>query len=127
VCFRRRHTSRGIVIAFIQAQVLRRIVRRLRPIHHDRLDGLLQQLGVVDVGARHDHAQGAAVRLDDHTAFGAVFPAIRGVGTNLVPPKRALPIAPSALCQRQSTPPNASQFSTSVAQIRFKTPFCTHR
>jgi hypothetical protein len=88
---------------------------------------LLEQLGVVDVDGHHDHAQRTAVGLDDHTAFGALFRAIRGVGTDMVPPKRALPIAPSALCQRQSTPPNSSQFSTSVAQIRFKTPFCTYR
>jgi hypothetical protein len=76
---RRSGVSRGIVIALIRAQMLRRIVRRLRPIHKDRLNGLPQQFGVVDVGTRHDHTQRPPVGLDDHTAFGAVFPAICGV------------------------------------------------
>jgi hypothetical protein len=123
----RRGASCRIVIALIQAQVLRRIVRRLRPIHNDRLNGLSQQLAVVDVGTGHNHAQRPPVGLDDQTALGAVFRTIRGVGTDMVPPKRALPIAPSALCHRQSTPSNSSQSLTSVAQIRSRTPFSTHR
>lgn len=127
VSFHRRGVSRGIVIAFVQTQMLRRVVRWLRPIHNNRLNGLSQQFAVVDVGARHDHAQRSATGLDDHTAFGAVFRTIRGVGTDMVPPKRALPIAPSALCHRQSTPSNSSQSLTSVAQIRSRTPFSTHR
>ena len=117
----------GIVVAFIQAQVLRILFRWMGPLDDDRRDGLLQQLGVMDVCAGHHHPQRAAVGLDDHTALGAIFPAIRGVGADLVPPKRALPIAPSALCHRQSTPPSSSQFSTSVAQRRSKTPWATHR
>ncbi len=44
------------------------------------------------------------------------------------PPKRALPIAVSAACHSQSTPPNSSShFSTNEAQIRSKTPSSTHR
>lgn len=49
-------------------------------------------------------------------------------------PKRTLqetksvqPIAASALCHRQSTPPNSSQFSISAAQTRVNTPLGIQR
>jgi Transposase DDE domain len=44
---------RGIVIALVQAQVLRRIRRGLGTLHHYRLQGRIQQLGIVPVGPVH--------------------------------------------------------------------------
>ena len=55
--------------------------------------------------------------IDDHAAFGAVFPTIRGVGADVVPPCRALPIAASAACQFQSTLANSSHSPISSAMI----------
>ena len=52
----------GIVVSLVQAQMLRHTLRRLRPLDHDRLDGLLQQLAVVDVGSSHHDAQRPASR-----------------------------------------------------------------
>ena len=49
------------------------------------------------------------------------------VGPNQVPPKRALPMAPSAACHSQSTPSNSSHPSTRAPHIRCKTPVPTHR
>ena len=79
------------------------------------------------VGPSQCHPQWTSISLNDQAAFGAVLPAIRRVRSDKVPPKRALPIAPSALCQAQSTPPRSSQFSINTAQIRSKTPLSTHR
>ena len=52
---------------------------------------------------------------------------VRRVGPNQVPPKRALPMAPSAACHSQSTPSNSSHPSTRAPHIRCKTPVPTHR
>jgi hypothetical protein len=51
----------GIIVGLVQTQVLRRLRSGLRPFHHDGLNGRLQKLGVMDVGSRHDHAQGASI------------------------------------------------------------------
>ena len=61
------------------------------------------------------------------TPLGTSLATIRRVGPNQVPPKRALPIAPSADCHSQSTPPNSSHPFTRAPHIRCKTPVSTHR
>ncbi len=86
ICLSRHPASGGIVIALVQAQVLRCILCRLGPIYNDRLNGLPEPFGIVDIGGRHDHPQRTAVGLDDHTTFGAIFRTIRGVGTDIIPP-----------------------------------------
>ncbi len=80
----------GIAVAFIQTQVLRTVLR-LGPADDHGGDGLGEHLGVVHVGPGHRHAQDPALAVDQQAAFAAVFPAIRGVGPDLIPPKRALP------------------------------------
>ena len=99
--FLNRLSSSGVVIAFVQAQMLGLFLARLRSLDHDCFDGSLQQFRIVDVGSGNGHAQRSALLIDEQAAFGAVFSAIRGVRTDTIPPKRAFAMAPSALCQSQ--------------------------
>ncbi len=75
----------------------------------------------------HHHGERSPVGLHQDAALHALLCPIGGVGVRKVPPKRALPIAPSAACHSHSTPPNSSHSSTRAAQIRSKTPSPTHR
>ena len=117
----------GIIVALVQTQVLRRFFSGLRPFHHDGLNGRFQELGVMDVGSGYYHTQWAAALLDEDTSFAPSLGAVRGVGTNRIPPKRALPMAQSADCHSQFTPPSSSHPSTKTAQIRCSTPSSTQR
>ena len=85
------------------------------------------QLGIVHVCSRNHNAQGAALSIHKETALGTSLATVRRVGPNQVPPKRALPMAPSAACHSQSTPSNSSHPSTRAPHIRCKTPVPTHR
>ena len=113
--------------ALVQAQVLWVILGELRTFDHNRLQGLIQQRGVVGVGSGNHNAQWAALSFHKQAPLAASLAAIRWVGSNQVPPKRALPMAPSAACHSQSTPPNSSHCSTKALHIRRKTPSSTHR
>ena len=53
---RHRLMTRRIVISLVQAQMLRSFIRVETP-HHNTLQGHIQQLGVVNVGSGHHHAQ----------------------------------------------------------------------
>ena len=77
--------------------------------------------------SRNHNAQGAALSIHKETALGTSLATVRRVGPNQVPPKRALPMAPSAACHSQSTPSNSSHPSTRAPHIRCKTPVPTHR
>lgn len=101
--------------------------RWLWSLHHNGVEGRLQQLGIVHVCSRNHNAQGAAVSIHKETPLGTSLATVRRVGPNQVPPKRALPMAPSADCHSQSTPPNSSHPSTRAPHIRCKTPVSTHR
>ena len=120
-------TTRRIVIPLVQAQVLWVILGELRTFDHNRLQGLIQQRGVVGVGSGNHNAQWAALSFHKQAPLAASLAAIRWVGSNQIPPKRALPMAPSAACHSQSTPPNSSHCSTKAPHIRRKTPSSTHR
>ena len=120
-------TTRRIVIPLVQAQVLWVILGELRSFDHNRLQGLIQQRGVVGVGSGNHNAQWAALSFHKQAPLAASLAAIRWVGSNQIPPKRALPMAPSAACHSQSTPPNSSHCSTKALHIRRKTPSSTHR
>ena len=63
---------------------------------HNGVQGRLQQLGIVHVCSRNHNAQGAALSIHKETALGTSLATVRRVGPNQVPPKRALPMAPSA-------------------------------
>ena len=76
----------------------------------------------------HNHnAQGTALSIHKESPLGTSLATVRRVGPNQVPPKRALPMAPSADCHSQSTPPSSSHPSTRAPHIRCKTPASTHR
>ena len=123
----RRGTSAGVVIPLVQTQVL--LLARRRPGFRDD-DGLqcaLQQFRVMNIGARDHDPQWTAVRFDPHASLHPVFASIRRVLAHVIPPKRALPIAASADCHRQSTPPSSSQARVNFLQIFSSTPLRTHR
>ena len=95
--------------------------------HHNGVQGRLQQLGIMNVGSRNHNAQRATLSIHKETPLDTSLATVRRVGPNQVPPKRALPMAPSAACHSQSTPPNSSHPSTRAPHIRPKTPRSTHR
>ena len=54
----------GVVIPFVQTQVLSFIPGIFRTRHHYMLQSLFYQLGVVNIGSGHYHAEEAAVPFD---------------------------------------------------------------
>jgi hypothetical protein len=74
------------------------------------------------VSPRPDDRKWAAVGLDQESPLHPVLARVGGVSAYGVPLKRVLPIALSAACHSQSTPPNSSHSSTMAAQTRSKTP-----
>ena len=62
--FLHRGFSDGIVIAFIQAQMLWFLFRRLRSLHHNGFNRLIQQFRIDDIGARdHNRKRSTVVEL----------------------------------------------------------------
>src|SRR6266536_983644 len=116
-----------VVVALVEAQVLPPTFLDRRPLQDDSLDGLLQELGVRDVGAGHDHRERATVGLDQDGALHAGLGAVGRVRANKVPPILALPIDVSAACHSQSHPPRSSHASWTTAQMRSKIPRPTQR
>ena len=113
----------GIVIPFVQAQVL----HAFRARDYNVLQGRSQEFRIMDVGSSHRHAQGPACCVDQDALLAPSFAPVGGVGSNRAPPKRALPMEQSADCHSQSTPPSSSQPSTRAAQMPSSTPHPTQR
>ena len=113
----------GIVIPFVQAQVL----HAFRARDYNVLQGRSQEFRIMDVGSSHRHAQGPACCVDQDALLAPSFAPVGGVGSNRTPPKRALPMEQSADCHSQSTPPSSSQPSTRAAQMPSSTPHPTQR
>ena len=124
---RQPHGLKDCHTPFVQTQVLGFLLGGLWSFDHNGVQGRLQQLGIVHVCSRNHNAQGAALSIHKETALGTSLATVRRVGPNQVPPKRALPMAPSAACHSQSTPSNSSHPSTKAPHIRCKTPVPTHR
>lgn len=124
---RRSIVTGRIIIAFIQTQVLFPAWRGPGPGHHDGLQRAFQQLGIMHIGTRDHDAQRTTIRFHHQAPLHPVFAAICWVLAHLIPPKRALPMAPSADCHRQSTPPRLSHAWVSFFQILCKTPLFTQR
>ncbi len=122
-----RLVARRIVVAFVQAKMLRFGLGRTRPLYDHGFQRSVQQFGVVNVCAGHDDRQRAALPLYQQAAFYAVFRTIRRVRADIIPPKRALPIAASAACHSQSTSPNSSHMLTIADQMRSINPNLTQR
>ncbi len=104
-----------------------------RPAHLacNRRDGLDQgqQLGhVVPIGSRQSHSQGDAVRVRHQMMFRAFFPAIRGVGTGLGPPKTARTEAESTTAREKSSWSARRNWLSKTRWILSHTPaFCQSR
>ena len=84
-------TTRRIVIPLVQAQVLWVILGELRTFDHNRLQGLIQQRGVVGVGSGNHNAQWAALSFHKQAPLAASLAAIRWVGSNQIPPNVPCP------------------------------------
>src|SRR5262245_39874307 len=121
-----RGPAAGVVVGLVQAEVLP-VLERVGALDHDRLDRGRQQLGVVPVGAFDREPERAAASLDDQALLRAGLASVGRVGALFSPPKRALPMQPSAACQRQSTAPNSSHSLSSVAHNPSNTPSSTKR
>jgi hypothetical protein len=100
--------TRVVIIALVQAQMLGRFRRGLRPRSYDSVERVSQQLHIVPIGARHDHRHGNPLPLSQHTTLRALLATVRGVGARGLPSNGALVIAPSTLCQVHSNPLRAS-------------------
>src|ERR687898_906415 len=119
--------SRLFVVALVQAQVLmRRLFGEFGTLDDDGIKRCLQKLEVWHVRSRYNRRKRTAIGLDQDRAFDAYFGSIGGIRAYEIPPKRALPMAPSAACHSKSTPPSSSHSSMSLSQIRSKTPFSIH-
>src|SRR5215217_5097984 len=93
--------SRLLVVTLVQAQVLRRLLGGFGALGDDGIERRLP-------------------------AFDVYFGSIGRIGAYEVPPKRALPIAPSAACHSKSTPPNSWHSSIRASHISSSTPFSIH-
>lgn len=112
----------GIIIAFVQAEMLRPLLRRLEALHHDALQRGGQERGIVDVGPSPGRAPRSTLGVPPQAAFHPFCPRSVGVRPPRSPPMRAVPMAASAACHGPSTPPNSSQVSTRTAQRRTQMP-----
>ena len=144
----------GVVIAFVQAQMLRRGPGRGGPLDDDGIQRRLQQLRVGHVGPGDHEAKRAAAALDKQAPLdpllgavgrvladallGVTHPLLGGAlcgGTAwpgilrrpLFSAPRALPKAQSADCQLQSTPRSASHLVSRTAHRMSKTPRLSQR
>src|SRR3954447_3173186 len=88
--------------------MLERFLGGLGPLDDERVKGGGKELVVAHVGSSHNQRKWPAIGLDQEASLHAVLAPVGGIRTDEVPPKRALPIAPSAACHSQFTPPNSS-------------------
>src|SRR5215208_226233 len=117
---------RSLVVALVQAQMLGRPLRGLGALDHHGVERGFEQLEVRYVRPSHYDSQRPSPGLHQQGALHPVFASIGGIGAYEVPPKRALPLDPSAACHSKSTPPSSSHSSMSLSQMRSSTPSSTH-
>lgn len=127
VVFVHRVLAGWVVIAFVQTEMLGRLLAGKRTLDDDGLNRGVKQLGIMPVGAVHGRTQRSAVALHHQAAFHTGFATVRGVGAAAIPPNRDLPVAPSAACHSQLTPPNSSHSRTRSAQMAVNTPAFSQR
>src|SRR5918993_662318 len=122
------HFPSGLfVVALIQTQMLRSLLGGFGTLHHHGLQRGFEQLEVGYVRSGYYHRKRSSVGLHQKGALHPILASISGIGAySLVPPKRALPIAPSAACHSKSTPPSSSQCSMRLSQITSSTPSSIH-
>src|SRR3712207_5001789 len=118
---------RCFVVAFVQTQMLiRRSVSGSGALDHEGIERVLQELEVGHVRSGYHHRKRTAICLEQKGAFDPILGSVGGIRSYEIPPKRALPIAPSAACHAKSTQPSSSRSSISFSQIRSNTPSSTH-
>jgi hypothetical protein len=104
-------THLGVVVALVQAEVgtLVIVVRLGRGwCDGHAVEGLLQHLEVVAIGASNREAYGDSPGVGDDAAFGPGLAPVRRIGPRGAPPKGALVMAPSIASQLQSIPSASS-------------------
>src|SRR5262245_40618056 len=79
-----------IIVAFIQAQPLRRVGGWIGPLHSHTLDGLPSHLEILAVRTVHREPERHAATVGEEAALGAVLAAVRGVLAHLFPPREGL-------------------------------------
>jgi hypothetical protein len=97
-----------IVEALVQAQSLRLLRRRLRPLDRDGLDRRSPELEVVQVRARRDDPDRDALALGKERSFRPFLALSVGLGPVSSPPSGAFPSAPSIANHSHSIPTLAS-------------------
>ena len=102
---RGRVTQFGVVVSFVAAQMLVRLLLGRRSPNHDGVQRVIELLHVVPVRAGKCDRQGDAVGVREGVPFGAQFAAIRRVWSRLIPPLTgADTVALSRDWKRQSIP-----------------------
>jgi hypothetical protein len=71
-----------IIVALIQAEMLRPLSSWLRPLDNNRIERLRQQLGVVNVGSSNGNPEGASIGFHHEAALYPLLPPIRGIGAD---------------------------------------------
>ncbi len=118
--------ARRGVVALPQAEVRRRLFRRLGALPRDALERGGQELGIVAIGPRDGGAPGPSGRVYPEAPLHPLLPRSVGLRPTQSPPLRAWPMAASAACHGPSPPPSASPGSTTTAQMRPKVPRWHH-
>lgn len=101
-----------IVIAFVEAQMLRRDLGWLGTLHNNGIQSASKQTYIRDIGSGNADSKRSAAAFDKQAFLDPCLGAISGVLADalLLRPflgmPRALPKQPSAACQCQSTPTN---------------------
>ena len=104
-----RATQLRIVIAFVTAQMLARLLFGRRSLNNDRIQRHPESLHVVPVGAREGDRQRDAVGIGKIVPLGAQFAPVGRVFSGLVPPLTgADTVAESSDWNRQSIPLRSS-------------------
>jgi hypothetical protein len=99
-----RLVTRVVIIAFVRTEMLGRFRGGCWPHHDDGVQGPGQQLHIMPMGSRHHYSNGDALAVGQQTALRPTLATVRGIGARGFPPKGALVIAPSTLCQVHSRP-----------------------
>jgi hypothetical protein len=93
-----------VVVALVEAESLRLLGRRLRPLDRDRLDRGAGELEVVQIRARRRDPDRDALTLGEERSFRPFLALSVGFGPVSTPPSGALPIAPSIASHSHSIP-----------------------
>lgn len=93
-----------VVVAAVEAEALRLLRGRLRPLDRDRLDRLACQLEVVAIRTRRADPDRDALALAEEASFRPFLALSVGFGPVSSPPNGALPSAPSIASHSHSIP-----------------------